>query len=83
MSAYYWTRMSYRFVSQLDPDSDFKTKDEARAHDRKLAYALICGTVRMDFAHAVAQSSRESVAALRFWADDIEDALSERGDLPS
>ena len=76
MSAYYATRMSYRFVSKLDPEADFKTQDEARAYDRELAYARIAGTVCRDFAHALSLSSRESVAALRFWADDIADALS-------
>ena len=82
MSVYYSTRMRYRFVSKLDPEEDFKTQDEARAYDRELAYARIAGTVCLDFAGSVSRASRDSVAALRFWADELADAISERDDLP-
>ena len=82
MSGYYSTRLSYRFVSQLDPGQDFKTAQDARAFDRDLAFQRIAGTVCADFAVAVSNASRDSVVALRFWADELADAISERDDLP-
>jgi hypothetical protein len=70
----YYSRLVYRFFSKLDDKMSFDKAEEARESDRALAILLLADRRPESFVDALKNGDIKLVAALRFLADEIEDA---------
>ena len=76
MRAFYSGRSVYRYFSTIDESRSFETRDQAFAEDLECAVELVGQHAQAHFQPPLRDGDEKLVRALRFLADEIEDAGS-------
>lgn len=74
MRAFYSGRSVYRYFSKIDESRSFETRDQAFAEDLERAVELVGQHAQAHFQPPLRDGGETLVKALRFLADEIEDA---------